>query len=50
MSMSNLLKLWALAGERADKIMSEDPTLPRAVATNMAINQIKKEMEKNANS
>ena len=45
--MSNLLKLWARAGSLADEIMKEDPTIPRAVAANMAMNRIKKEMEKN---
>lgn len=43
--MSNLLALWAMAGKRANEIMSNDPTIPRAVAANMAIHQIKKEME-----
>ena len=47
--MSELLKLWSLAGVRADKIMEDDPTIPRAVACNMAINQIKKEMENDQN-
>ena len=43
--MSNLLTLWAKAGTRADEIMNDDPTIPRAVACSMAIHQIKKEMK-----